>query len=78
MVTVGLFPGTKRPMCETDHSPSYRADGISGAIPSLPHVPSWCRRGNILPLLYYLFIHDLFNEVRNSDCVVSKGGMTGG
>jgi len=25
-----------------------------------------------------LFIRDLFNEVSNSDCVVSKGGMTGG
>jgi len=70
MVTVGLFPGTKRPVCEADHSPSYRTDGISGAIPSLPHVPSWRRRGNILPLLYYFFIHDLFNEVRNSDCCV--------
>jgi len=54
MVTIGLFPGAKWPVCEADHSPSYRAEDIGGAIPSLPHVPSWRRWGNILPLLYLL------------------------
>jgi hypothetical protein len=54
MVTVGLFPGTKRPGMWSWPLALYRAEDISGAIPALPHVPSWCRWGNFLPLLYLL------------------------
>jgi hypothetical protein len=44
MGTGALSPGVKRPGREADHSPPSSADVKNGgAIPLLPHMPSWHR-----------------------------------